>query len=202
MHVEPMTLGRGAVQLEARALAAQTAYLLERYVREVVAVFDLCPHLYEVEAGLGKVFVVMDRTLDVELVVNAASASEHHIIHVAFPCTDLPARSFERFANEVVEGMGRRSGRRLVHAAFHPEMSGSTESPGSLVGILRRSPDPLLQLMPSKIPQCESDARLEDTYRRMREGRLEDLLATQLALRLERARCYAPFEHVFGAFAW
>jgi hypothetical protein len=122
--------------------------LLERYA-DVIDAHGLCPYMRDV-GGLGEVIVVLDPALDVELVVGAIRARSARVIHVVFPCAPRDAaHPFERFCNNVAT---RVNDRGSVHAAFHPAMTGGREDADRRVGLVRRAPDPLLQLVPAGLP--------------------------------------------------
>jgi hypothetical protein len=119
--------------------------LLERYAA-VVAAHHLCPY----EQSLGHTIVVLDRAFDSELVVCAIAATSARVVHVVFPC--LPrdgSQAFERRCNDVATRVRERGS---VHAAFHPAMTGGREDADRRVGLVRRTPDPLLQLVPVELP--------------------------------------------------
>jgi hypothetical protein len=119
--------------------------LLERYAA-VVATHRLCPY----EQSLGHTIVVLDRAFDVELVVGAIATTSARVVHVVFPCLPRDASHvFERRCNDVA---ARVRGRGSVHAAFHPAMTGGREDADRRVGLVRRAPDPLLQLVPVELP--------------------------------------------------
>ena len=86
-------------------------------------------------------------------------------------------------------------------------MVGGTEHAARLVGILRRAPDPFVQLIPAGVqkggttiagtPPAHTD-QLESTYRRMLGEPLALLVARQAALHAERWRLAARFAAPFG----
>lgn len=206
----PILLGRLAREPHAPELAADASHLLRRYAREVVAEFELCPHLRSLDDGLGAVCVVLDRALDPAVTARAVRAIGRKVVHVVFPLAAVEASVFERFGNAVAEHLGTADP-RLVHATFHPEMKGGDENAGRIVGLLRRSPDPFVQLIPDGIQQggttlfgaaAAADSYLESTYRRLRGPLLAQLADRQAALRDERRRRYARYVDHLGPFAW
>jgi hypothetical protein len=121
--------------------------LLERYARAIEA-RGLCPYMHT--GGLGEVIVALDRTLDRELACTAIAATTAPVMHVVFPLVARDAsHAFERFCNDVAT---RARGRGSVHAAFHPAMTGGSETADRRVGLVRRAPDPFLQLVPAELP--------------------------------------------------
>lgn len=122
--------------------------LLERYA-DVVDAHGLCPYMRDA-GGLGDVIVVLDDALDVEPVVRTIRATSSRVIHLVFPCAPRDAaRAFERFCNDVATCVRDRGS---VHAAFHPAMTGGREDADRRVGLVRRAPDPFLQLVPGGLP--------------------------------------------------
>jgi hypothetical protein len=124
--------------------------LLERYAGAIDA-RGICPYLHA--GGLGDVIVVLDRALDVDLACGAIARTSADVIHVVFPLAprdETGARAFERFGNDVAT---RVRDRGSVHAAFHPAMAGGREDADRRVGLVRRAPDPFLQLVPARLPQ-------------------------------------------------
>jgi hypothetical protein len=208
--IEPILVGRLAQDPMALELARAAAVLAERYAREVVQAFELCPHLGDVANGLGAVCVVLDDELDAAVAARAVRASGRKVAHVVFPLATLDSLPFERFANSVADWLRADGGSPLVHATFHPEMIGGTEYAARLVGILRRSPDPLVQLIPI-LPKPDVSlfgatgqpgSFLERTYQRLNGELLARVMARQEVLRAERRRRYARFADHFGPFAW
>ena len=118
--------------------------LLERYA-SVVAAHRLCPY----EGGLGHTVVVLDRAFDADLVVGAIAGTSSPVVHLVFPCVWRDAsHPFERACNGVAT---RVRDRGSVHAAFHPAMTGGREDADRRVGLVRRAPDPFLQLVPADL---------------------------------------------------
>ena len=206
--VQPIVVGALARAPGAEAFAAEVAHLLHRYAEEVVAHFGLCPHIRDVASGLGAVCIVLDHVLDAEIAARAVRTSGAKIVHVVFPLADADAPPFERFGNAVADVLAHDGGFPLVHATFHPRLVGGTESPARLVGILRRAPDPFVQLIPAGIqpggttmagaplPPAE---QLASTYQRLRGDLLERLVARQAELHAERRRLHARAVRPFGA---
>jgi hypothetical protein len=119
--------------------------LLERYAA-AIDTHGLCPYLRA--GGLGDVIVVLDRALDLELACGAIARTRADVIHLVFPLTARDAsdaRAFERFGNAIAT---RVRARGSVHAAFHPALAGGREDADRRIGLVRRSPDPFVQLVP------------------------------------------------------
>ena len=203
----PILVGQLSRDPMARELALEAAHLTERYAREVVREFALCPHLRDIETGLGAVCVVVDRELDPAAVARAVRATGRTISHVVFPRAVAGWARFECFAIAVGDSLYVDGGLRLFPAAFHPEMIGGSQCPEQLAGLLRRSPDPLVQLIP--VLQNNHNAGVlgptshrKQLHRRIRGDVLERVVERQAALRLERKQRYARFVDRFGPFAW
>jgi hypothetical protein len=179
----------------AAELAREVAHLLYRYAEEVVAGFALCPHMTDLARSVGAVCIVLDRTLDAGLAARSVRATGSKVAHVVCPLASGEASDFERFGNEVVNALASDGGPRLVHATFHPQLGGGTEYPARLVGVLRRAPDPFVQLIPVGIQQGgtsfagsppQEAPYIDTTYRRLQGDALEVLLARQAELHAAR----------------
>lgn len=138
----------------ARELGEQTAALLDRYVREVVVAFRLCPFLANPDAALGAVFVVLDPEPDEATLEELVGASEAPVLHAVYPLVSGESPPFERFASRVGARLRAKLGRRApVSAAFHPAMHGLADDPYRLIGLLRHAPHPFVQYVPSDVTQ-------------------------------------------------
>ena len=206
----PILLGSLAREPDAPELAADASYLIHRYASEVVAPFELCPHLRGVDEGLGALCIVLDRVLDPAAIAGAVRATGSKVVHVVFPLVGVEASVFERFGNAVAEHLGTADP-RLVHATFHPEMEGGDEYASRIVGLVRRSPDPLVQFIPHGIQQGGTTifgappataTYLESTYRRVRGPLLAQIIDRQVALHDERRLRYAKYGDRLGPFTW
>jgi hypothetical protein len=143
--VEVEIIGPLASSLGARSFSRGVIDLLARYA-SVIATHGLCPYS---DAGLGEVVVVLDDRLDVELAVARIRASGARVLHLVFPCAPRErSHPFERFCSTVAT---RVADRGSVHAAFHPAMTGENDDPDRRVGLVRRAPDPFLQLVPGEL---------------------------------------------------
>lgn len=138
----------------AAELAREAALLLDRYVREVVLAFRLCPFLTNPDAALGAVVVVMDPTPDEATLEEIVATSDAPVMHVLYPLASADSPSFERFASRVGTRLRARLGRAApVSAAFHPTMHGETDDPHRLIGLLRHAPHPFVQYVPADVTQ-------------------------------------------------
>lgn len=146
--------GALAASPEAARLAEQTAALLDRYVREVVVAFRLCPFLVNPDAALGAVVVVLDPEPDEATLEELVVASDAPVLHAVYPLVAGASPPFERFASRVGARLRARLGRRApVSAAFHPAMHGEADDPHRLIGLLRHAPHPFVQYVPSDVTQ-------------------------------------------------
>jgi hypothetical protein len=91
-------------------------------------------------------------------------------------------------------------------AAFHPELVGDRDDAHRMIGLLRRSPDPFVQFIPagnheggtvfaSSVDAAEDAAldRSEQNFKRLRDGKLDELLAIVADIRADRDRRYASY---------
>ena len=131
-------------------LEGEALRLNARYVEEVVIGWDLCPWAArawrdgEVER---RVFPSpRPEAAAVAAFVEQIAARPRCSVGLAiFPRVDLPVAAWDRFAEEV-----RRAGGPFLVAAFHPSDRGAATpaaTPAQLVSLIRRTPDPTLQLV-------------------------------------------------------
>lgn len=192
---------------EAALLAAEVRRVHERYVGEVVVPYGLCPHLTHAESAFGAFCVVVDREIDVDVARGAVIDSRSSIVHVVFPCAHGPSNDFERFGSRLDESLAGATAERLVHATFHPLLAGGTEDAHRLIGLLRRAPDPFVQLIPSGLAHggttygqaAPGKSHAERTFERLvgakgaaRSRGLDELLERLADIRADRDRSYAP----------
>ena len=146
--------------------------LCDRYVREVVLAFDLCPWAEGVlrAGGLARRVLPGRQPTPVECLPiidewsrgapaasgdgSAAGGAGRAAIDIGFIIFPLRAGSpgsFDSFAEAVRRADRARRAREqpppFVIAAFHPEGAPRFDGPHQLVSVVRRTPDPLLQLV-------------------------------------------------------
>jgi len=145
--------------------------LCDRYVREVVLAFDLCPWAEGVLRGGGLARRVVPgrapRPAECLPIIDewSRAGTEHDpdagggsgpgapvdIGFIIFPLRAGSPGSFDSFAEAVRRADRARRPRErpspFVIAAFHPEGAQSFDGPNQLVSFVRRTPDPLLQLV-------------------------------------------------------
>ena len=128
-----------------------------RYLVEVVERFGLCPWARGArESGAVERRVVAGvPSLEPTMAVcdEVAGLETALIGLVVFPdaaaATVADAEAFDRFVESVRQQLARRAGGRpvMAMAAFHPCAAYSTKTAAQLVPLLRRSPDPTIQLV-------------------------------------------------------
>lgn len=206
----PIVIGAFARAPGAAELARDVAHLLYRYAVEVVAGFALCPHLHDLDRGMGAVCIVLDPALDAPLAARAVRATGSKVAHVVYPLANVESNEFERFGNALAQALSSDGGLRLVHATFHPQLAGGTEYAARLVGVLRRAPDPFVQLIPPGIqqggtsfagspPPPQEEPYIDMTYRRIQGGQLDVLLARQAELHAARRALQPRLAALAGA---
>ncbi len=208
----PRLAGRWASHPAAHALAHEAAALQLSYAR-VVAELGLCPFLKDAESGLGELVVVLSSEPTVTEALDVAAEAGLGVVHLVYPLATLGPREWERFGGEVAAALQKSSRNAPALAAFHPEMAGDAANPHRAVGLLRRSPDPFLQLvppdlapsgtvvvteLPKSLQELEALARFwkkdhaTSTFERLGAEGLVRLCERLTELRDERTRRYAP----------
>ena len=196
----------GADRLE--ALRAEALRLNDRYLREVVLGFGLCPWAeHAIDGGQLRRDVVFDQAPAVETALAfidrlAHGPSPAAVGMLIFPCAGLASPAFDRYTEEVRRADRERcraEGRKdFVMAAFHPGASDSYETPYQLVSFIRRTPDPTIQLVRAELleqirmsrPSVSDDLALQN-YAAVKErgaAALDELLR---AIRRDRDDSYA-----------
>jgi hypothetical protein len=209
-------LVRGSLQGHplAASFAAEVHRVHRRYAAEVVAKNELCPFLRDVETGFGRFCVMLDAEPDVDTALAAVLTAGTSVIHLVYPVTPLVASPFEKFAGRLGEALKKSMKDPPVMATFHPLLPGDGSNPFRLVGLLRRAPDPFVQLIPEGLHEggtmFAGAADLEETttgeeldpaqanFAKMHGGFLEKLVALMSEIRADRDRSYAPFLEAFA----
>jgi hypothetical protein len=207
---------RGSLQGHplAPSFAAEVHRVHRRYAAEVVAKNGFCPFLKDVDTGFGRFCVMLDAEPDVAVALEAVKAASTSVVHLVFPCTRLVASPFEKFAGKLGEALKQTLRDPPVMATFHPLLPGDGSNPFRLVGLLRRAPDPFVQLIPEGLHEggtmFAGAADLEETttgeeldpaqanFAKLHGGFLEKLVALMNEIRVDRDRGYAPFVEAFG----
>lgn len=188
----------------AAELAREAALLLDRYVREVVLGFRLCPFLTTPDAGLGGVVIVLDPEPDEATLEEIVATSAVPIIHAVYPLVAGASPPFERFASRVGTRLRARLGRDApVSAAFHPAMHGETDDPHRLIGLLRHAPHPFVQYVPADVtegtgttiagaPPAHPGGADANFARLVQGGELEKVLAALASIHAARDAVASP----------
>lgn len=126
---------------------AEVRRILDRYTIEVVEAFDLCPWARAARTGdeLAVEILWGEPTDDTWFAAADAllARAETRVAMVVAPETALTAAELRALRSRVAA--------RITTAGvadFHPDAALDLTSPARLVPFLRRSPDPLLQLVP------------------------------------------------------
>jgi hypothetical protein len=129
------------------ARAAEVRRVLERYLVEVVEKYELCPWAKPARLGDEVAIEVLWGIPTVEAWSEAARGllgrSETRVAMVVAPEIEATPSELRIIRNRVAS--------RITTAGiadFHPDATADVGSPARLVPFLRRSPDPLLQLVP------------------------------------------------------
>jgi hypothetical protein len=208
---------RGSLQAHplAERFAVEVHRVHRRYASEVVAQNQLCPFLRDVDTGFGRFCVMLDAEPDVPTAIAAVLAAGTSVIHLVYPCTSAgPSSPFEKFAGKLAAALKQALPEAPVMATFHPALPGEGSNPFRLVGLLRRAPDPFVQLIPEGLHKggtmFAGTAELEAAtsahaldpaqanFAKMRGGLLEELVALMAEIRADRDRSYAPFLEALG----
>ena len=134
------------------ALVAAALRVNARYVEEVVIGWNLCPwaarawHDGQVFRRVFDASTPAAATDDVVAFAGELGANPDAAIGlVIFPRASVTVGAWESFAERV-----RRGARGFLLAAFHPDYAGGGDTPvdpARLVAVIRRTPDPTLQLV-------------------------------------------------------
>lgn len=214
----PLLRGPLATHPKAANFAAEVHRIHLRYASEVVAANRLCPFLRDVETGFGVFVVMLDPRPepDVEATVEAIRAAANPVIHVVFPLIRPAASMFERFSGRLNGALKRALPTPPVMATFHPDLVGDSDDPHRLVGLLRRAPDPFVQMIPEglneggtvfaplpapgeELPEIAPPVdTAQANFDKLKNGGVERLLALVADIHADRARSYAPHLAALG----
>jgi uncharacterized protein len=143
-----------AIALETEALRADALRVNTRYVEEVVIGWDLCPWAARAwRQGEVERRVIMDaapQMADVARVAAELVAQPRCAVGLLiFPRVTTTVSAWESFAEQL-----RRVDAAFLVAAFHPAYRASgtaVANAAQLVSLIRRTPDPTLQLVRSSL---------------------------------------------------
>lgn len=127
--------------------SAEVLRILDRYLLEVVERYDLCPWARAARLGgeVGVTIVWGTPSLE-DWVAAAEELLARPVVRVAMvvaPELAAPPSELRAVRNQVITRLPQAG-----IADFHPEATLDLTTPARLVPFLRRSPDPLLQLVP------------------------------------------------------
>lgn len=200
--LQPVVRGALAGHPAASALAREVWRVHHRYAVEVVGAFRLCPFMKDAERDFGHFCVMLDWEPDLDATLRAIAEAQSSVIHLIFPCVEMRHPTFERFAASVRESLIARVSKPPVMAVFHPELPGDFSTSHRLVGLVRRAPDPFIQLVPEGLHEggtvfIESIESLtknptEQTFARLTAADRERIVASIEGIRADRTASYAP----------
>ncbi len=142
------------------ALVGEALRLNDRYTREVVEAFGLCPWAEKARRdGRVKTLVLLQDSptlFEPSLNEMHALAGDERIEIglMVYPRLTLGRLDFEQFARQLRKLDADRyelSGIPFAMAAFHPDARADTNDAERLIPFLRRTPDPTLQLVRSSV---------------------------------------------------
>jgi hypothetical protein len=186
----------------------------------VVAANRLCPFLKDVETGFGAFVAMLDPgEPSPEAAAEAVLAAGNPVVHVVFPLVRPQPSAFERFSAKVGAALKQAVAKPPVMATFHPDLAGDATDAHKLIGLLRRAPDPFIQLIPEGMheggtifqplpaggaPVIPPSAPADSTHAnfdRLRGDAVPRLVALMAEIRADRDARYAPFLAAFGLAA-
>jgi hypothetical protein len=133
---------------------AEVRRLLDRYIEEIVETYDLCPWARAARTG-GELAVAIlwgtpsseaCATAAAELLARPSSAGGTRVAMVVAPELAVTPAELREIRGEVATRVTIAG-----VAEFHPDAPLDATTPARLVPYLRRSPDPMLQLVPHAI---------------------------------------------------
>jgi hypothetical protein len=229
--LDPLLFGPLRDHPAALALAREVVRVNKRYATEVVAAHRLCPFVRDVDVAFGRFVVVLSREADLAEAKEAFARAESAVVHIVYPLYRAAPSEFERFGAAV--GRAARDVWRAlpdsdarfgpeppVIATFHPELAGDRTSPHRMIGLLRRAPDPFVQIIPgghhesgtvvAPIPDVEHLSpeavakllhavpappkdRADETFARLSPEAWGRIAASIDDIHADRDRAYAPY---------
>lgn len=134
------------------ALAREARRIHERYQREVVETFVLCPFATKArEDGVTHALVELspEPTLETALahVHTLAARSEVEVAFLLFPRWNVARAALSHFVERLRSAhQAEPGGLVMTMEGFHPDAPADVSTPGALVPFLRRTADPSIQL--------------------------------------------------------
>ncbi len=145
-----MTAGE-LTDAEAAAVTAEALRLNDRFVREVIEHFNICPFARGARtSGRAVREVLLHATPDVAPVRAAVAryeaGSEHiEVVQLIMPRLALTPAAFDEFVAAVRAALGRETPFAL--AGFHPDFTFHATTPAALVRFFRKAPQPMIQVV-------------------------------------------------------
>jgi hypothetical protein len=228
--LKPLLFGPLRSHPAAPAFAAEVVRVHRRYAVEVVASHRLCPFVRDPDVAFGRFCVVLARELSLDDAREAYRAADNPVLHIVYPITAAAPAEFERFGGDVgravreiwravPDGDPRYGPEAPVIATFHRKLAGERSSPHRLIGLLRRAPDPFVQIIPGghheggtvvaplgdleglapdalvkllqSVPAPPKD-RTQELFERLSAAVLDDIAARVADIHADRDRAYAP----------
>lgn len=235
--LKPLLFGPLRGHPAATAFAEQVVRVHRRFAVEVVAAHRLCPFVKDPDVAFGRFCVGLTDRTDLDEARDVFVRAENPVLHIVYPLIRGVAGDFERFGGEVGRtardvwralpaGDGRYGPEPPVIATFHPDLLGDRTSPHRMIGLLRRSPDPFVQIIPgghhesgtvvapitnvaeltpeviakilASAPPPQKD-RAHETFARLTPALFDEIAATIADIGADRDRSYAPFLAELGA---
>lgn len=232
----PLLFGSLRDHPAAAPFAREVVRVHKRYATEVVYGHRLCPFLRDVNKDFGRFCIAMTERPDLDEARAAFIQAESAIIHMVYPLVRTAAPDFERFGGDVgraardvwratPEGDTRFGPEPPVIATFHPKLAGDRTAPHRLIGLLRRAPDPFVQVIPgghydsgtvlapmhdvkeltpemlakvlAAVPPPPRDRAME-TFKRVSPDLLDEIAKTVADIHADRDRSYAPYLKEMG----
>lgn len=228
--LEPLLFGSLRGHPAAIPFAEQVVRVHRRFAVEVVAAHRLCPFVKDPDVAFGRFCVGLTERTDLDEARDVFVRAGNPVLHIVYPLIRGPAGDFERFGGDVGRaardvwralpaGDGRYGPEPPVIATFHPGLAGERTSPHRMIGLLRRSPDPFVQIIPGghhesgtvvapitditaltpemiakllAIQPPPPKDRIHETFARMTPALFDEIAATIADIMADRDRSYAP----------
>jgi hypothetical protein len=160
--VSDVRVAGGSAPSEGAELEREALRLNDRYLREAVIAFGLCPWAERAISGgeLRRHVVAGDAEPSLAAVLAfidelARAGGAVSVAMLIFARAAVASPAFDRFTEEVRRADRERcraEGRKdFVMAAFHPEAATTFSNRYQLVSYLRRTPDPTIQLVRAEL---------------------------------------------------
>ena len=134
------------------ALIREARRIHDRYQREVVETFVLCPFASKArEDGASTQVFVLESQPTIERVLPEVRMLAHddaiEVAFIVFPRWTIERRALSHFVEAVRSAhQAEPSGLVMTMEGFHPDAAADTSTAGALVPFLRRTADPTIQL--------------------------------------------------------